>query len=81
MSADQTILLQCPIDGSVFLEVLKGVGRPAKRVGHVESKKKKKSRRGINACYKGSVREFVQEELSCGNWSSCSDDQKPRLAR
>jgi hypothetical protein len=55
MSADQTILLQCPIDGSVFLEVLKGVGRPAKRVGHVESKEKK-SKRGINAYYKGSVR-------------------------
>jgi hypothetical protein len=78
MSADQAILLQCPIDGSMFLEVLKGVGRPAKRVGHIESNKNK-STRGINACSKGSVRKNVGE-LSCGDCSSCPDhDQKPRL--
>lgn len=34
MTADQAVLLQGPIDGRVFLEVLQSVGRPAECVRH-----------------------------------------------
>jgi hypothetical protein len=34
MAADQAILLQGPVDCRVFLEVLEGIRRPAKSVGH-----------------------------------------------
>lgn len=77
MSPDQAILLQRPIDGRVFLEVLEGIRRPAQRVCHIYVKNIKKKRVSPNAG-KWNARVEI-ESMCCGELSGHGLRQKPRL--